>query len=46
MFHHDLFRVADGQLCFRGKVELVCIVGGRLAQSEDYDRAFAKYIQP
>ena len=28
------------------EVELVCIVNGRLGQSEDYDRAFAKYIVP
>jgi acyl-CoA thioester hydrolase len=45
VFHHDIFRAADEQLCFRGKVELVCIVNGRLANSPDYDAAFAKYIQ-
>ena len=46
VFHHDIFRAADEQLCFRGKVELVCIVNGRLANSADYDAAFAPYIQP
>lgn len=44
VFHHDLFRAADNQICFRGKVELVCIVDGRLADSPDYDAAFAPYI--
>ena len=44
VFHHDLFRAADEQLCFRGKVELVCIVNGRLGQSDDYDRAFEQYL--
>ena len=54
VFHHDIFRAAgapgpDGspgteQLCFRGKVELVCIVNGRLGVSEDYDRAFAQFV--
>jgi len=44
VFHHALFRASDEQLCFRGRVELVCIVNGRLGTSADYDRAFAKYI--
>ena len=44
VFHHDLYRAADNQLCFRGKVELVCLVDGRLANSPDYDAAFAPYI--
>jgi acyl-CoA thioester hydrolase len=54
VFHQDLYRVADEQsdsdaapreqLCFRGKIELVCLVNGRLGNSEDYDRAFQKYI--
>jgi acyl-CoA thioester hydrolase len=46
VFHHDIFRATDEQLCFRGKVELVCIVDGRLGVSADYDAAFAKYIEP
>ena len=53
VFHQDLYRVCseDGadttsseQLCFRGKIELVCLVNGRLANSEDYDRAFQQFI--
>ena len=54
VFHQDLYRVADEQpasdaapreqLCFRGRIELVCLVNGRLGNSEDYDRAFQKYI--
>lgn len=44
IFHHDIYRVSDNQLCFRAAVELVCLVNGRLAESEDYDRAFAKYL--
>lgn len=46
VFHHDIFRASDEQLCFRGRVELVCLVNGRLAESEDYRRAFAVYLQP
>ena len=44
VFHHDIFRAADNQLSFRGKVELVCLVNGRLGVSEDYARAFREYI--
>lgn len=45
VFHHDIFRASDEKLCFRGTAELVCIVNGRLASSEDYDRAFANVLQ-
>ena len=46
IFHHEIYRASDEQLCFRGKVELVCIVNGRLADSPDYNQAFSKYIEP
>jgi len=38
IFHQDIFREADNRLCFRAVVELVCLVNGRLAQSDEYDR--------
>lgn len=44
VFHHDIYRASDEKLCFRANVELVCLVDGRLANSDDYDRAFAPYI--
>lgn len=44
VFHHDLYRAADEKLCFRGNVELVCLIDGKLGESEDYERAFAKYL--
>ena len=44
VFFQDIFRAADEQLCFRGRIELVCLVNGRLGVSEDYDRAFQTYI--
>lgn len=44
IFDHDIFRAADNRLCFRAAVELVCLINGRLGNSEEYDRAFAKYI--
>jgi len=45
VFHHDIFRAADEQLCFRAAVEIVCLVNGRLGNSDDYDRVFAEYIE-
>lgn len=44
VFFQDIFRAADEKLCFRCKAELVCLINGRLGNSEDYDKAFAKYI--
>ena len=45
VFHHELWRTGETEkLCFRAQVELVCIVNGRLAGSEEYDRAFAPYL--
>ena len=44
VFNQDIFRAADGKLCFKSTVELVCLINGRLGNSEDYDRAFAKYL--
>ena len=40
IFSHDIYRKADGRLSFRASVELVCLINGRLGESEDYDRAF------
>ena len=44
IFSHDILRKSDEKLCFRSDVEIVCLVNGRLGNSEDYDRAFAKFI--
>lgn len=44
IFYQDLFRAADEKLCFRAKVELVCLINGRLGDSSEYDEAFARYL--
>lgn len=44
VFHQDIFRESDGALCLKAMVELVCLVNGRLSNSEDYDRAFLPYF--
>ncbi len=45
VFDQDLYRVADGQLCFRAKVELVCLVNGCLAAHSDYDEVFKEFVK-
>lgn len=45
VFEQDIYRASDEQLCFRAKVELVALVNGRLAKCEEYDRAFAPFMQ-
>lgn len=45
VFMQDIFRASDEKLCFKATVELVCLVNGRLADSEDYNRAFAPFIE-
>ena len=54
VFHQDIYRTADKpqdvdaspreELCFRGKIELVCLINGRLGNSAEYDQAFQNYI--
>lgn len=40
VFNQDILRKSDGRLCLRAIVELVCLINGKLGNSEDYDRAF------
>ncbi len=45
IFNQDLYRKSDGALCFKSSTELVVLVNGRLAQSPDYDKAFAPFLK-
>ncbi|MBR2239177.1 MAG: acyl-CoA thioesterase [Prevotella sp.] len=44
VFHQDIYRTSDNVLCFRGKIELVCLVNGRLGISPDYEEAFKRFV--
>lgn len=44
VFEHDLYRAGDEALCFHATTELVTLVNGKLAVSEDYDKAFMPLI--
>lgn len=45
VFHHDIVRKEDGRLCLKAKVEVVCVVDGRLSDSEVLINAFSDYMQ-
>ena len=44
VFYQDIFRKADGKVSLKGVVEAVCVVNGRLSESELFDRTFAPYL--
>lgn len=44
IFHQDIFREADNKLSMRATAELVCLVNGKLASSDEYDKAFEPYM--
>ncbi len=46
VFHQDIFRAKDEKLCLKPTVELGCLINRKLANSEDYDKGFAKYFSP
>ena len=37
---------SDGKVCLKGIVETVCVVNGRLSDSELFDNLFAPYLNP
>ena len=45
VFHQDIFRASDERLCLKATVELVCLINGKLGNSEDYDKAFEAYFK-
>lgn len=45
VFNQDIYRASDEKLCFKGIIEIVCLVNGKLADSEDYNQAFERYLQ-
>ena len=45
IFHQDILRKSDNRLSLRATVEAVCVIGGRLSDSEELQSAFADYLQ-
>lgn len=44
IFHQDIIREVDNKLSCRATVELVCLINGKLGNSEEYDKAFEPYF--
>lgn len=44
VFYHDIYRAADNKLCFRGTVDVVCLVNGRMDTCSEFDDAFSKFL--
>lgn len=45
VFYQDIYRKGDEVLCFKCVTELVVLINGRLGNSDEYDRAFEKFIK-
>lgn len=43
-FYQQIIRVEDNSLCANAVIEVVCIVNGKVAMPEMFDKAFADYI--
>lgn len=46
VFRQDIVRVADTRLCLRAKVDVVCVVNGRLGECDELNRTFAPFLAP
>ncbi|MFZ4456072.1 MAG: acyl-CoA thioesterase [Bacteroidales bacterium] len=44
VFLQDIFRLSDGAISVKSKVETVCLVDGRLSRGEFFDTIFSKYL--
>lgn len=45
VFNQDIIRASDNKLSLRAKVELVCLIDGKLGRSAEYDAAFSDYFE-
>lgn len=43
-FYQDIFRKSDNKIVVKATVETVCVVNGRLSNSELFDSIFSPYI--
>jgi acyl-CoA thioester hydrolase len=45
IFTQDIYRLPDEKISLKCETVLVCLINGRLGNSEDYDRAFSQFIE-
>lgn len=44
VFYQDIYRAADRKVCFRGVIDVVCLINGKLGTCAEFDAAFSKWI--
>jgi acyl-CoA thioester hydrolase len=44
VFYQDIFRKSDNKIAIKAVVETVCVVNGRLSDSELFDKIFEPYL--
>ena len=45
IFHQEIRKKDDGKLCLKAQVEAVCLINGRLGDSDEVSKAFEDYIR-
>ncbi|NAA11160.1 acyl-CoA thioesterase, partial [Escherichia coli] len=45
VFYQDIFRKSDNKVVVKSTVETVCVVNGRLSDSELFDSVFTPYLK-
>ena len=45
VFYQDIFRKSDNKVVVKSTVETVCVVNGRLSDSELFDSVFVPYLK-
>ena len=45
VFHQELYNKDNGRMCLKAKVEAVCVIDGRLSDSDVLINAFSSYLQ-
>jgi acyl-CoA thioester hydrolase len=43
-FHQQIIRIPDNTLCANAVIEVVCLINGKVAAPDMFDKAFADYI--
>lgn len=44
IFNQDIIRKKDNKMCLKAQVEAVCVINGRLGDSDEVKQAFENYI--
>ncbi|MDR0824184.1 MAG: acyl-CoA thioesterase [Prevotella sp.] len=44
LFHQQIVRTSDNVLCADAVIEVVCLINGKVAKPDMFDKAFADYI--